>query len=426
MVAVFGLGFGILVSAIFIDIITLVIVSPYLGFKWLFIQPKKVHPKILKKYSDVAVIIPAYNEEKYIKKSIESAFNQTIPPKKVIVVNDCSTDSTGEVCDFLKKKYRNLIVIHNEINAGKAANTRNALYRYVNEEITIILDSDTFLSKNYIEEVIKPFVNRRVAITTGSSMPIMQKRFFSKIIYHGATFQYKFFSFRKRAQAFRNAVSVITGDSAAYRTSFLKEVGGLPDGTQTEDMDITWASLEKGYRVAYMGKAKALCENAGTLVGHWKQLTRWYCGGFQCVVKHRKTIWGAKPLLFTTLIPAHIDSLLYSIAFLIAPFFLFVNPLITLGFYTADLFFTIIAILIVQKRSLLHLPEVYIIKFIWSVAWLYAAGKTSLEFLRGKRKWTGRWARDGFYDDRAPKRQITIEREKPIQQYKLKKLESYL
>ena len=388
--------FGLFVSSFFIDIMTLVFIAPILAFNWLFIPKKKIPEQIIKKYSDIGIIIPAYNEENNIARALFTAFNQTIKPKKVIVMDDCSTDNTYDICKKLQKKYKNLKVIRRKVNSGKAANVKYAI-KLINQKVTIVLDSDTFLAKNYVEEITKPFANKRVVIVTGMSLPLKQPNFFGKVIHYGSIFQYKFFSFRKKAQEFRNAISVITGDSAAYRTSFLKEQGGLPEGTQTEDMDLTWIALEEGYRIAFNLKAQSRFKDANTLKGHWMQVTRWYAGGFQCLIKHNKKLIKAKPLLFTTLLPAYIDSFIYTVAFLIAPFLLFIIPKIVISFFLADLLLTLIGLAIVDRGNILHLPSVYFIKFFWSAAWIYAAAKTSTEYLAGRRTWIGRWARDNYY-----------------------------
>lgn len=396
IIIIFLVVLGYLFSSIIIDALTLMFVGFFRIFKIIFNRPKREFLP-LSKATGISIIIPAYNEEKNIKEVIESSFNQTIPPKKVIVIDDNSKDKTLGICIKLKKKYKNLYVVSQKENKGKAYNITYVLKKFSLGEIVIIQDADTFLSPTYIEEIIKPFMNRRVVIATGFSLPLKQKNFFGKIIYNGSIFPYKFFSFRKEAQSLRNSISVVTGDSAAYRTSFLKEVGGLPQGTQTEDMDISWMALEKGYRVYYQKKALANSKDASTLTGHWKQITRWYSGGFQNIFKHNKKLFKAKPLLFTTIFPIFFDSTVYSFSFLLALFVIPFYPLFSLGFFSADFIFTLIAILIFDYKIIIHLFEIYVIKIIWSCAWIYSGTKTTLQFIFGKRYWGGTWNRDSFY-----------------------------
>jgi cellulose synthase/poly-beta-1,6-N-acetylglucosamine synthase-like glycosyltransferase len=265
------------------------------------------------------------------------------------------------------------------------------------EEITIIQDADTFLSHDYLKQIVKPFENRKVVIVTGFSLPIKHKNLFGKIIYNGSIMPYKLFSFRKQAQSIRNAVSVVTGDSAAYRTSFLKEVGGLPQGTQTEDMDIAWTALEKRYKIVYQRNARANSKDASTFKGHWKQIDRWYSGGFQCLLKHNFKLFKAKSLLFTTIIPIYFDSFVYSVSFLFAIFSIFFYPQFAIGFFAADLFFTLLSIFIFDWKRIINLFEIYFIKLLWCIIWLYAAYKTLFQSAAGRRFWIGRWDRSSYH-----------------------------
>jgi len=394
---------GIIYSSIVIDILTLSAVFIWKLPKRIFLGKKAM--KHLKRVNyGVSIIIPAYNEEENIYNVIASAFNQTLPPKQVIVVDDNSTDNTLRECLMAKKHFKNLKIISQKKNKGKAYNITLALRRLDLEEITIILDADTFLSRNYIEEIVKPFVDEKVVITTGTSFPLNQGGFWGKIIFRGSIFSYRFFCFRKRAQSYRNAISVVTGDSAAYRTSLLKELGGLPQGTQTEDMDVTWLALEEGYKIVYQEKALARSKDAATLKGHWKQITRWFAGGFQCLLRHNFKLFKAKSLTFTTLIPSVVDSFGYSISLLSMIGIFFIYPPIAIAFFVTDLIFTILAILYLDWKGIIYIPQIYVIKIIWSLAFLYAALKTILQFIGGKRAWGGTWDRSSFYRKKKEKK----------------------
>jgi len=59
----------------------------------------------------ISVIIPAFNVEKYIKKSLDSIYAQTYKAYEVIVVDDFSTDNTIKIINLYKKKYKNLKLI---------------------------------------------------------------------------------------------------------------------------------------------------------------------------------------------------------------------------------------------------------------------------------------------------------------------------
>ena len=84
-----------------------------------------------------SVIIPAYNSEKWIGKSIESLINQTLDFDKnieVIIVNDASSDNTDKICrEYLSKYPNNLKYIENDVNKGPGA-SRNIGLKYATGE----------------------------------------------------------------------------------------------------------------------------------------------------------------------------------------------------------------------------------------------------------------------------------------------------
>ena len=102
---------------------------------------------------DISVIIPVYNEARYIKKIISKVDNLKIK-KEIIVVNDGSTDNTLEILHKIKSN--NLIIINNDINKGKGHAIKNAL-RHVKNKIVIIQDADLEYDPSDYPNLIKPF-----------------------------------------------------------------------------------------------------------------------------------------------------------------------------------------------------------------------------------------------------------------------------
>ncbi len=87
---------------------------------------------------DVTVVIPAYNSEKVIARALDSVFAQTVQPQKIIVIDDGSTDNTGDVV----RKYSNILYVVQK-NAGPAA-ARNHGIKLANTEWIAFLDSDDY------------------------------------------------------------------------------------------------------------------------------------------------------------------------------------------------------------------------------------------------------------------------------------------
>lgn len=99
---------------------------------------------------DVSVVIPAFNAQKTLKRAIESACNQTMPPKEVIVVDDGSTDGTPKVVEELKKLYPSIISYY-QPNAGLSA-ARNKGILSATSQWVAFLDSDDWWNLGKLEE----------------------------------------------------------------------------------------------------------------------------------------------------------------------------------------------------------------------------------------------------------------------------------
>ena len=103
----------------------------------------------MKKFS---VIIPVYNVEEYVVRCVESVVNQdTSSDFEVILIDDGSTDKSGQLCDELAKKSNKIVVIHQQ-NAGIGA-ARNAGIACAKGEFLLFIDSDDFWEPNTISEI---------------------------------------------------------------------------------------------------------------------------------------------------------------------------------------------------------------------------------------------------------------------------------
>jgi hypothetical protein len=78
---------------------------------------------------------------------------------------------------------------------------------------------------------------------------------------------------------------------------------------------------------------------------------------------------------------------------------IFFYPLFFTIFYLFDLIFTVAAILYVDYRNIIRIPEIYILKFLWTAIWIAAAFNTTRQYLGGQRIWKGRWTRDDIYHE---------------------------
>lgn len=99
----------------------------------------------------ISIIVPVYNVEKYLYRCISSIRNQIINDIEIIMINDGSTDSSGVLCDELKKQDNRIIVIHQK-NKGLAG-ARNTGLLYASGKYIGFIDSDDWITQDYYENL---------------------------------------------------------------------------------------------------------------------------------------------------------------------------------------------------------------------------------------------------------------------------------
>lgn len=102
----------------------------------------------------ISIVIPAYNEEKYIKKCIDSLLNQTLKPDDIIVVDDGSSDRTKEICSSCNNK---IVKVFSKEHSG-AGPSRNFGASKTNGDIIVFFDADMVAPPDYIEKLVSPII----------------------------------------------------------------------------------------------------------------------------------------------------------------------------------------------------------------------------------------------------------------------------
>ncbi|MFQ9924818.1 MAG: glycosyltransferase family 2 protein [Beduini sp.] len=113
----------------------------------------------------VTIIVAIYNVDLYIKKCINSIINQDYTNLEIILVDDCSTDSSGNICDEFKMKDSRVKVIHH-ISNTKQAGVRNDGLKIATGDYIVFVDGDDWLAEDFVSYMLK------VIISTNSDMAI--------------------------------------------------------------------------------------------------------------------------------------------------------------------------------------------------------------------------------------------------------------
>jgi cellulose synthase/poly-beta-1,6-N-acetylglucosamine synthase-like glycosyltransferase/peptidoglycan/xylan/chitin deacetylase (PgdA/CDA1 family)/spore germination protein YaaH len=237
----------------------------------------------------VSVIVPAYNEEKVIGRTIDCLLGSTYPRLEIIVVDDGSSDRTGAVvAERFNGEPR--VRLFNIPNCGKA-DALNYGLRYARGEVIVGLDADTFFERETIGRLTRHFADPRVGAVAGNVKVGNRNNLTTRLqALEYITSQ----NLDRRAFAGLNCITIVPGAVGACRRSLLDQCGGWLSDTMAEDQELTLSIRRLGYRIAYEEEAIAWTEAPETMRDLVKQRFRWSFGTLQCMWKHRDALFRPK------------------------------------------------------------------------------------------------------------------------------------
>lgn len=227
----------------------------------------------------VSIVIPAYNEQEHIIETLEACKMQTYPCR-IIVVDDASTDKTAMYASY-KGAHK---VIRAEVNQGSKSRAINLAIPEITEDIMIVVDADTSLAPDAVEKLVHAFSDPEVMVACG----IVHSRNYDTFWEKARHAEYLCTQYIiKRAQGNARMVLVASGCFSAFRAEWLRSVGGFPERSMAEDMDLTWEAITEGKRVALCMDAHCVVTDPKDWPTYRNQLLRWYRGFLQCLKVRR-------------------------------------------------------------------------------------------------------------------------------------------
>lgn len=121
------------------------------------------------RYKKISIIIPVYNEEKYIAKIIKKVTEANVfkLKKEIIIVNDNSTDQTKKIINKIILNKKNIILINKFRNSGKGAALKTGFLKS-SGDIVLVQDSDLEYDPDNYPLLIKPFIENNADVVYGS------------------------------------------------------------------------------------------------------------------------------------------------------------------------------------------------------------------------------------------------------------------
>jgi biofilm PGA synthesis N-glycosyltransferase PgaC len=241
-------------------------------------------PEPDKEYS-LGIVVPCFNEEDSIEETIKTILKSDYKGlKKVVVVDDCSTDNSYAIIKKCAQKYKNVLAVQTPKNTGNAAGAKNYGAKFVDTDLIGFSDADSSPKENAITNMVGFFNEENVAAVTSKVLVKRRNNLLEKI----QSIEYKIIAFTRKLLNFVDGIYVTNGPLSIYRKKAFDKIGGFDVKNLTEDIEITWHFVAEGYKVCMGLSATVYTLVPDNLKAWFKQRIRWNVGGVQTIMKYKK------------------------------------------------------------------------------------------------------------------------------------------
>lgn len=236
----------------------------------------------------VAMIVPCYNEEKTIHGTVESLLALHYPKDRlsIVLVNDGSTDGTGQVIDTYQG-HPQIHIIHQE-NGGKHIALNAGIALANDAELVGCLDADSFVERDALLEIIPCFKDAKVSAAT-SAMSVHHPK---TILEHMQNAEYVLGIAARHILASVNGLYVTPGPFSLYRRDVVLTLGGFRHGHNTEDMEMALRMQRAGHMIDNAPRARVFTKAPRTIPALLKQRTRWTTGFLRNMIHEYRDLVG--------------------------------------------------------------------------------------------------------------------------------------
>ncbi|MFH1829839.1 MAG: glycosyltransferase [Pseudomonadota bacterium] len=221
-------------------------------------------------YPFVSIILPAYNEGPRIRGTINSLLASDYKNFEIIVVDDCSTDTTPAICREFER--RGLIkFIRKEIRGGKPSSL-NYGFQFTKGELIFHFDAEVAVLPNTISEAIKPFKDPKIGAVSGNLKVHNDKKSLASRLQ--AAEYGMVISLQRRWLSATRTLQIASGAFGVFRREAIEMSKGA-DPEHGDDLDITLKVKKLGYRVVFAPRAIALTNVPESFWVLFQQRVRW-------------------------------------------------------------------------------------------------------------------------------------------------------
>ena len=250
------------------------------------------------RYPGVTILVAAYNEAGAIRDTLTSLAEQDYAgPFEVLVLNDGSTDDTAAltrqaIADLMPPATAAFRLLDFPVNRGKSAALNDGLHAAAHELI-VTVDGDCWLRANALTNLVARLLSDPAG-TEAVAGAVMVRNSRVNLLTRAQEWDYFHgIAAVKRMQGMYHGTLVAQGAFSLYTRRALEEVGGWPDCVG-EDIVVSWALLERGYRIGYAANALAFTAVPERVRQFALQRKRWSRGLMEAFRHHGALLFKAR------------------------------------------------------------------------------------------------------------------------------------
>lgn len=242
-----------------------------------------------KRYPTVTIIVPCWNEENTVSKTIHSLLSLDYPKNKlkIMIIDDGSTDKTWERIQKFKNNPQ--VEVYTKTNGGKYTALNFGISK-LSSDLVGCLDADSYVHKDALKHIIMQFENKEI-MAVAPSVKLWQPKGPLQLL---QKVEYGFGIFTRKMFYYMQAVYITPGPFSIFRTNVFKELGGYRHAHNTEDIEIALRMQKNNYKIAHAHNAMVYTVPPDTLRKLLKQRVRWSYGFIKNAEDYREMFFRRK------------------------------------------------------------------------------------------------------------------------------------
>jgi len=240
----------------------------------------------LNSYPAVTIIMPSFNEEKTVYKTIRSILNLNYPKDKlkVLLIDDGSTDGTWNIISKFAKNPN--IRVFKKSNGGKYT-ALNLGLENTETDFVGCLDADSFVDREALVRIMSYFAKDKEVMAVVPSVTVHNPKSFIQIAQKA---EYNMGTYTKKMLGFLGAINVTPGTFTIFRKKVFDDLGPYKHAHNTEDLEIAYRMQKNFYKIDYCNDAFIYTNTPSTVKKLFKQRLRWIYGFLNNTIDYRDIV----------------------------------------------------------------------------------------------------------------------------------------